>query len=182
VMLVAGSISQTTRAQAGAYCREQDVVCVELNPLRILIDDEDCLAEADRCRAALGAAVAAGRDVAFIAGAAPDQVAGARERGAALGLDTTAVSNRIATVVGDVAAAVTERHGLQGLILTGGDTAKAVCRRLGVTGLRLVRELEPGVPVSRLVGGPGLPAVTKAGAFGNEQTLVRALHALKGDL
>lgn len=181
VMLVAGSISQTTRTQAEAYCREQGVAAVELNPLLILQADAACTAEMQRCEKALALAVTAGQDVAFVAGSAPDQVAGARERGAALGLDNTAVSNRIATVLGDVAAAVTERYALQGLILTGGDTAKAVCRRLGVTGLELVRELEAGVPLSRLVGGPGLPAVTKAGAFGNEQTLVRALRALKGE-
>jgi uncharacterized protein YgbK (DUF1537 family) len=181
VLLVAGSISRITRVQAEAYCRKPGVAAVELNPLLVLQDDEACRTEAERCRAALGEAIAAGRDAALIAGSAPDQVTGARERGAALGLDATAVSNRIATVLGDVAAGITQRHALAGLILTGGDTAKAVCRRLGVTGLALVRELEAGVPLSLLVGGPGLPVVTKAGAFGDDETLVRALHALKGD-
>jgi uncharacterized protein YgbK (DUF1537 family) len=65
-----------------------------------------------------------------------------------------------------------------GLILTGGDTARAVCRQLGARGLELLAEVEPGVPLGRLVGRTRLLAVTKAGAFGSEQALVRAREQL----
>jgi uncharacterized protein YgbK (DUF1537 family) len=43
--------------------------------------------------------------------------------------------------------------------------------------LRLVRELEPGVPVS--LTNTGLLIATKAGAFGDADTLERCRHALK---
>jgi uncharacterized protein YgbK (DUF1537 family) len=46
--------------------------------------------------------------------------------------------------------------------------------------MQLLKELEPGVPISRLAGAGGLFAVTKAGAFGTKETLVHALLALKG--
>ncbi|MGE5675903.1 MAG: nucleotide-binding domain containing protein, partial [Mycobacterium leprae] len=117
---------------------------------------------------------------------APEQVAAAKKAGEALGLDATAVSNLIAAALGAVASDVLVAQPVGGAILTGGDTAKAVCGQLGVTGLELVKEVETGVPLSRLVGGLNglvarLPVVTKAGAFGNDQTLVRATRVLKGE-
>jgi uncharacterized protein YgbK (DUF1537 family) len=69
---------------------------------------------------------------------------------------------------------------LGGLVMTGGDTARAVCRHLGATGVELISEVEPGVPLGRLVGRTQLLAVTKAGAFGSEQALLRAVDQLKG--
>lgn len=181
VLLVAGSISSITREQVAAYRREPGVVAVALDPLAVLATAEARVAELDRCAGAVGAALEAGHDVAFTSGSEPQQVAAAQESGMAVGLDPTEVSNRVAAALGEVAGLILNRHAVQGVILTGGDTARAVCRSWGATGLRLIRELEPGVPLSRLVGGRELLAVTKAGAFGNDQTLVRALHGLKGE-
>jgi D-threonate/D-erythronate kinase len=74
---------------------------------------------------------------------------------------------------------VARRPGL-GLVLTGGDTARAVCRHLGIGGIRLLEEVAPGIPLGQLVGPRPLYAVTKAGAFGEEDTLVKAVNKLKG--
>jgi uncharacterized protein YgbK (DUF1537 family) len=70
---------------------------------------------------------------------------------------------------------------LQGVILTGGDTAKAVCKQLGVSGIQLIKEIEPGIPLGKLVGNAPLWVVTKAGAFGNENSLLHAKNVLKGE-
>jgi uncharacterized protein YgbK (DUF1537 family) len=50
---------------------------------------------------------------------------------------------------------------------------------LGATGLHLAGEVEPGVPVGVAVSAPPLTVVTKAGAFGSPETLVRARAALR---
>ncbi|MGD9287623.1 MAG: four-carbon acid sugar kinase family protein [Desulfobacterales bacterium] len=65
------------------------------------------------------------------------------------------------------------------LFLTGGDTADAIITAIGAKGIRLVGELLTGVVQGRLMGGlmNGLPVVTKAGAFGAEDTLV-VLHEM----
>jgi uncharacterized protein YgbK (DUF1537 family) len=67
-----------------------------------------------------------------------------------------------------------------GLVLTGGDTAVSVARRLGATGLRVDDELEPGVPVGRLLGPRPYRVVTKAGGFGSRDVLRTACDALAG--
>jgi uncharacterized protein YgbK (DUF1537 family) len=63
------------------------------------------------------------------------------------------------------------------LFMSGGDTATAVLAAIGARGIRLHEEVLPGVALGTLVGTSleGLPVVTKAGAFGREETLV-ALH------
>lgn len=61
------------------------------------------------------------------------------------------------------------------LLLTGGDTARTVLDRLGIDRLQVFGELEPGICLSR--SGVDAPAVvTKAGGFGDSQTLVRVLR------
>jgi uncharacterized protein YgbK (DUF1537 family) len=75
-----------------------------------------------------------------------------------------------------LAAVLTKtRPGL--LFLTGGDTADAVLTSAGGKGIRILGEIVTGVVQGTLIGGPldGLPVVTKAGAFGGDDTLV-VLH------
>ena len=79
-----------------------------------------------------------------------------------------------------LASQVSARHGPIGaLVLTGGDTARAVLRTLGIAALRVVGEVEPGVPILLTEGPRALPVVTKAGDFGNRETLVRCRAALR---
>jgi uncharacterized protein YgbK (DUF1537 family) len=84
----------------------------------------------------------------------------------------------IAQQLGELTTRVVQAFPLGGVILTGGDTAKAVCQALGVSGLLLVEEVEPGLPMSRLIGTKSVLAVTKAGAFGSKPSLAKALSAI----
>jgi uncharacterized protein YgbK (DUF1537 family) len=69
-----------------------------------------------------------------------------------------------------------------GLFLSGGDTALAVLERLGARGVRLECEMGGGLVFGRLVGGAveGMPVVTKAGAFGPPDALLKLKEALSG--
>ncbi len=67
-----------------------------------------------------------------------------------------------------------------GLVATGGDTATGILRAWGISALRLVGEVEPGVPLSVAVGARPIPVVTKAGAFGGLRTLASARDRLRG--
>jgi len=65
------------------------------------------------------------------------------------------------------------------LVSTGGETARAVLQAFNASGLRLMGEIEPGVPLSTAEGIHHLPVVTKAGAFGTRGTLVRCRAILR---
>jgi 4-hydroxythreonine-4-phosphate dehydrogenase len=59
------------------------------------------------------------------------------------------------------------------LVATGGETARAVLNAWGVTRLRLIREVETGLPYAITEGWRRqLPVLTKAGSFGSPQTLL----------
>lgn len=87
-----------------------------------------------------------------------------------------------AAAVADVLAAVTvsiiEREHPAVIGLVGGDGARAVLRRLGARALAVRDAAVEGAPMMTIVGGPhdGLAVWTKAGGFGDSETLLRILE------
>ena len=81
-----------------------------------------------------------------------------------------------AEALAETVAGMKERIG--GLVLTGGETARAVLSRLGVRALRVMGEVETGVPILAAEGS-GLLVVTKAGDFGDRDTLIRCRARLR---
>jgi 4-hydroxythreonine-4-phosphate dehydrogenase len=69
---------------------------------------------------------------------------------------------------------------LGGLVATGGETARAALDALGIRRLRLLSEVEAGLPLSVADGWVRpLPVITKAGAFGSPQSLIRCRQFLR---
>jgi uncharacterized protein YgbK (DUF1537 family) len=92
------------------------------------------------------------------------------------GPEPTAEDPALATALARFAAPHAAR--CAGLVLTGGDTARALLLALDVPWLRIVDELEPGMPLC--VADPGIqPIVTKAGGFGDAETLRRCRARMK---
>ncbi|BDG60186.1 hypothetical protein caldi_12760 [Caldinitratiruptor microaerophilus] len=87
--------------------------------------------------------------------------------------ERTADPAAVESALGRAAAAFVQAGPPGLLVVVGGETARAVLGALGATGVRLVGEALPGLPLGRLAGGPweGLPVVTKAGGFGDPGTL-----------
>lgn len=79
--------------------------------------------------------------------------------------------DRLGALVGGAAG------GFAGLVLTGGDTARAVLQAMGIAELSVLGSLEDGVPLSR-ASATGQLIVTKAGAFGDDRSLTRAVQLL----
>jgi uncharacterized protein YgbK (DUF1537 family) len=158
VLVVVGSRSSVAREQARVVAGEPGVTRVSLEPHALLAGPSDPRWPA----AELARALATGHDVVLVLGEEP---LGA-ERGPAL----AAAAARLVVPHAGV---------LCGIVATGGDVARAVLAALGATGLRLEGEVEPGVPLGVADSAPPLPVVTKAGAFGDPQTLSRARAALR---
>ena len=83
----------------------------------------------------------------------------------------------VAADLADLAARALASAGVlpRALLLVGGDTAYACLRRLAIRRLELCGEVEPYVPWGRVLGGSwdGMVLVTKAGGFGDPDTLRR---------
>ena len=64
------------------------------------------------------------------------------------------------------------------LIVSGGETAAALLAQCKVQGIRLIDELEPGIALGLTRGAVEAPIITKPGAFGDEESLLRCLDRL----
>jgi uncharacterized protein YgbK (DUF1537 family) len=84
---------------------------------------------------------------------------------------------QLAQSLADVLAPVASAIGA--FAATGGETAAALLSRFGVNGIRLADEIEPGVSLGLTLGQLSVPIATKAGAFGDELSLIRISERLR---
>jgi uncharacterized protein YgbK (DUF1537 family) len=112
------------------------------------------------------------RPVLISATAPPEEVAAiqeaiGRERAGALVEQTLAA----------IAAGLAEK-GARRFVVAGGETAGAIVHALGVTGLRIGRQIDPGVPWTMSLGEPRLALALKSGNFGAPDFFLRAFSVL----
>lgn len=68
-----------------------------------------------------------------------------------------------------------------GLVVTGGETAKHIARRLQAEEIRVLREVQPGIPLCLMHTPRGvIPLVTKAGGFGDDDVFSQCVQAMTG--
>ncbi len=152
-LFVVGSLAATSRSAARKLAGRGCVAHLPVSPETLLGDPAGRAALAAR----VAAVIAAGDDalVEIAMDGAPDMILGPRlAHGLADALDP------IARQIGAIAA-------------TGGETAAALLARFGIHGIRLVDEIEPGVSLGLTLGRLSVPVATKAGAFGDEDSLIR---------
>jgi D-threonate/D-erythronate kinase len=90
--------------------------------------------------------------------------------------DAASVASRLARGIADLL----ERRRFAGLVVTGGDTALAILERLSQPVLRVMGNVLPGIPFSRIhATGGDLWFVTKAGGFGAPETFVAVAQRLR---
>lgn len=91
--------------------------------------------------------------------------------------DANAVRNEIAR---EAAARIGE-GGIGGVIATGGDTMEAILDALKIASFAVLGELEPGLPFGKatMPDGRSLLLAMKAGGFGDDSTLERAVAYLR---
>lgn len=176
VVAIAGSVSAVTRVQVtqllneGFEWLEVEVAdCLPWHPRKLM----SCLNKAlDH--------LAQGKNLVITSGYQPESIDKAQAIGATLGMSGMEVSNTTAEILGWLGSTILAQQEVAGVILTGGDTAVAVCRALGVTGIRVLEEVAPAIPLGEMktAAGKTLRVVTKAGAFGEPDVLVKATYKL----
>ena len=163
--VLSGSCSTATMAQV-AYMKER-APCFTINPIAAAESGDVADQALAWARPLLG-----DRPVLISATAPPEKVAEVqqllgRERAGALVEDT------LAAIARGLAAA-----GVRRFVVAGGETAGAVVQALGVTGLRIGRQIDPGVPWTASLGQPALALALKSGNFGAPDFFLRAFSVL----
>jgi len=178
VVMAAGSLMPQTAAQLEALRRAGRTAMLELDTLR-LFEDGEREAEIARVADAMSASVLAGRDALAQASNAPEAVARTKAEGARRGLDDVAVSRLVSGAVAETIGRVLAATGQNRLVVAGGDTSAAVCARLGMRGMRVYREIAPGLPSCVSLGAEPLLLVLKSGSFGRDDFLAAAAEHVR---
>jgi uncharacterized protein YgbK (DUF1537 family) len=166
VVVVVGSLNRVARQQLEVLHREAYVAPVPLNAAALLDDPSE---------GAMEGAIAGARSA--LLGGRGVVVYSTADRGFER-MSRAEAARRIAEALAEVVAGLSKDELFDAMVLTGGDTAVGVAQRLGATGVLLEGEVEPGVPVGSLIGPRPYRVVTKAGGFGEPDTLVRAVQTL----
>jgi uncharacterized protein YgbK (DUF1537 family) len=115
------------------------------------------------------------QDVIITSTPSPETIEQTQTKAQRMGLTTEELEKRVTNALAETTETLLKQE-TAGLILTGGATALAVTQRLEIKNIEILDEVEPGVPVLRL---DQTLAITKAGGFGQPDTLIRATKYLK---
>ncbi|WP_062238444.1 four-carbon acid sugar kinase family protein [Fictibacillus sp. FJAT-27399] len=178
-LTVSASLSQTTKGQLGKVGIMPDSLMLEMDPSELIRKTYDLQSLIEKIKQ-----VPEKRHIVLYVDGSDVNRSAAQELGRDLGLHKNQVGEMISRELGIIARSLLNGvPSIEGLVLTGGDTAKAVCSEVGLSQMELRSEVEPGLPL-------GIASdekrrywtVTKAGGFGNENSLVHALKHMTGEV
>ncbi|MFD1064781.1 four-carbon acid sugar kinase family protein [Oceanobacillus locisalsi] len=179
-MTVCGSLSEKTQAQIQYALQQKEIEGIELNPLQ-MFEGQWEMEKSDYIKTCIEI-VNHQKDVVLYVPSNEDirkKVKDlAKEKGFANNEIGEIISDKMAELVVDVKEQLPK---LDRFVLTGGDTAKSITQSLGAIGMHLIKQLEPGIPLVSLIGKDNSLVVTKAGAFGKEDSIYHAMMELKGE-
>lgn len=162
ILITVGSASEASQSQFDALREEQGVTSLTIS--KSLLQENGDPEQVRTCVQSIEGALSSGYDVAVAV------------RGEEVNLQE---GPRLAAALAELIAPRLPQLG--GLVVTGGETARAILAKAGISSLKMLGEIEPGVPVGLSMGEFAVPVITKAGAFGDRGTLIRCRAALRRD-
>ncbi len=177
ILVVAGSLMPQTAAQLG-YIEQKGTPCFVLDTSQLFVPAQR-EAHIARLSADISASMRTGRDTICHSPNDPDALETANQAGRAHSVSKTEVSRLVSESLAEVTARTLDRTGQNRLVVAGGETSAAVCARLGIDGMRVWKEIQPGLPSCISLNDPPRMLVLKSGSFGKPDFLERALEHLK---
>ena len=174
VLIVSGSLNAVSLRQVDGAVTRPDVHEIRMNTDALLDSPGIADTEFERVLSQLQAALDADLSplLTWVTAPAHEASASHRERSRRLNTALSKLMGRMGPDVQDIG----------GLVLVWGDTAKAVLTGLGALGISMRSEIMPGISAGTIVGGEAdsRPIIAKAGGFGNDDALLKALEYLQG--
>jgi len=178
-LALVGSASETTRQQLLCAQAENGLVIIDIDAALIIQAGTNAASQIEQAYEKLLNALDDGRDVALVVKSSREEIARTQQLGATLDLDAAQVAQRIVDGLAQVGGRLVREDRVSGVVATGGDTANALCKNLKSNALKILGEVEAGIPIMQLLGEKTLPLVTKAGGFGTPSAIGEALTKVK---
>ena len=175
ILVLAGSISETTRRQVHALV-QLDNCALFRSSASAVVSDPVAVALQDAKKI-----VALAQDKSIVTVSAAYESADVKESAdtaSSLGISFFEAGERTAIYMATLAQAISSDF--DAFVMTGGDTAVHACKALQASSFKIIREVESGIPLSEIADGEiqGKLLVTKAGAFGSDEAFVKAVEML----
>ncbi|MCJ7632666.1 hypothetical protein MUP77_09785 [Candidatus Bathyarchaeota archaeon] len=176
ILLAVGSVNDLTRSQVRIFVNESGA-----KTIRIRINDliTDYKSEYGRVLKEVTKALRSSSDVVITTSYCPSQISEGKVIASTLHLSMLEFGSLLVNKLGELISGIIRDCGVAkfgGLFVTGGDVATSVVKHLGINVLNVEGEIEPGIPILRC---KNMKLVTKAGGFGNMDTLIRMSARLK---
>ncbi|MGJ7046080.1 four-carbon acid sugar kinase family protein [Thermoanaerobacterium thermosulfurigenes] len=175
VLSIVGSISEVSRKQIKYLAANgSKIIKIDISSLILNTDIEDLINESIN-------SINEGNDTVLVTALSQNDYINAIKVGEANKMKKEDVSRFTQLIIGKISKEIMTKLNISGVFLTGGDTAISFIKSLGSTGSKIIDELLPGIPLMELRGGvcDGLKVVTKAGAFGNDDSILYWIQKLK---
>ena len=178
VFAVVGSVNSISALQARKAVADGQAKVVTINVKKAILNPQE---EKDRLVLNIVQSFDNGFDVVLASAIDSQQIITASSLGKTLNMSLDKISSKISNLIGDIVFEIVGTKKISGMFLTGGDTAINVIKKLCTNGAIIIEEIEPGIPLIELLDGPykGFKIVTKAGAFGNEDSILNAMKYLR---
>jgi uncharacterized protein YgbK (DUF1537 family) len=177
ILVTAGSLMPQSAAQV-EYLEQKGVPCFMLDTSQ-LFDTKKREYQIENLSAAISTRLRIGTDVVFHSPRYPHALETARQAGIAHSASTIAISRVVSETLAEVTARILADTGQNRLVVAGGETSAAVCARLGINGMRIWKEIQPGLPSCVSLNDPPRMLVLKSGSFGTPDFFERALEHLR---
>ncbi|HDO41920.1 MAG TPA: hypothetical protein ENH03_03355 [Candidatus Bathyarchaeota archaeon] len=181
VIVFSGSANNITLNQIQNAGKMKDIKVFKLAPLKILAEHGRYKNELNRLTKEIGAAFSAGKDVIVTSAESENDVLRIRQAIETLKVNRIEAAEKISSFIGEIASLIAEKFKVAGVMIIGGDTAIKVMKGIKAYGIAIEGEISPGIPYGVLLDGKlnGIPVITKAGGFGQEDIIIRAIGKLK---
>lgn len=176
ILVLAGSISQTTRRQTVELLNNYDCELIRTNPELTVSSPKE---SAKDCSQKIKDALAKSDIVVVCAAFEESDVQRTAKEGERLGISFFEIGEIMASCMSDIMRECAELF--DAYVLTGGDTAIHACKACNAGMLEIIEEVQSGIPLTKILTGnlKDRYLVTKAGAFGNENAFTDAVHKFK---
>jgi len=178
ILTVAASLTPQTARQI-EYMKDHEIDIFQLDTIE-LFSDPKRIPYITKLVEQISQLLLAGKNVILHSGYQTSWVAKTRTEGYKSGLSLVEISRLITNSMAEIASRVVDKTGQNCLIVAGGETSAAVCQHLGVTGMRVLKEIEPGLPSCVSLDAPYYALILKSGSFGSAEFFEKSLKHLRG--
>lgn len=182
VIILSGSLTSVTAKQT-RYIEAQHIPAFVL-PGEAAFSSESRQAAINDIVASCQEYLSVGMNVLIRTENSPEAIAYTQALGSANGYSAGSTGRLLSALLGEVVRLLIEKTGTRRIVVAGGETSAAVAQALGIHQMRILNEIEPGVPTMIGIAENGIiyPLVFKSGSFGSDAFLANAAECLRAIL